>query len=51
MDGEGSEVATDVMIVDKQSEVPAWTQTERQPGPMLSQALLVTRANQTSQMY
>ena len=51
VNGESSKVATDVMIVDKQSEVPAWTETEGQAGPVLSQALLVSRGNKTSLRY
>ena len=41
VDGESSQVAADVMVVDKQPEVSARTQAERQPGPVLGQALLV----------
>ena len=43
VDGETGEVATNVVIVDEQSEVPARTQTEGQATPVLGQALLVRR--------
>ena len=41
VDGESCEVATNVMIVDEESQVPARTQAERQAATVLGQALLV----------
>ena len=43
VDGETGEVATNVVIVDEQSQVPARTQTEGQATPVLGQALLLRR--------
>ena len=43
VNGESSEVATNVMIVEEESEVPARTQAERQAAAVLGQALLVRR--------
>ena len=41
VDGESDEVATNVMIVDEESQVPARTQAERQAATVQGQALLV----------
>ena len=52
VDGESGEVATNVMIVDEESEVPARTQAERQAATVLGQALLVRRVTtQLSQSF
>ena len=51
VDGEPGQVAANVMIVDKQSQVPARTQTERQPGTVLGLALLVGLSQHNNKHY